>query len=98
MARRGDQELANHTMHHRGAIGDEEMEAEIGEAAKAIWTLQPGKSKLMAQNLGGGTVWETTRTLRYYLEKYHLFDASAGSLGMDDVYGNRAAAFRQMLE
>ena len=88
-ARQGDQEFANHSLHHRGAIGDEDTEAEIGDAAKAIWQLFPGKSKLMALNLGGGTRWETTRTLRYYLDKYHLFDASGSSTGMDDTYGNR---------
>jgi hypothetical protein len=74
------------------------MEREIGEAAQAIWRLAPGRSKLMALNLGGGTRWETTRTLRYYLDKYHQFDASAGSLGMDDAYGKRVENFRQMLE
>lgn len=96
-ARQGDQELANHTAHHRGAVGDDDMEAEIGDAAQALWKLTPGKSRLMALNLGGGTRWETSRPLRYYLDKYHLFDTS-GSLGMDDVYGNRVAALRQHLE
>lgn len=94
VARQGDQEFANHSAHHRGAAGDADMESEIGEAAEAIWELTPGRSKLMALNLGGGTQWETTRALRYYLEKYHQFDTS-GSLGMDDVYGNRVAAFRE---
>ena len=98
VAGRGDQEFANHSAHHRGAGGDEEMEAEIGEAARTIWKLFPEKSKLTALNLGGGTTWETTRTLRYYLDKYHHFDASQNSLGMDDVYGGRVAAFRKMLE
>jgi len=98
VAQQGDQELANHTAHHRGAVGDEDMENEIAEAAQTIWRLTPGKSQLLALNLGGGTYWETTRTLRYYLEKYHLFDASSGSLGMDDVYGNRVEAFREHLE
>ena len=97
-ARRGDQEFANHTMHHRGARDDESMEYEIGEASAAIWRLFPGKSKLAALNLGGGTQWETTKTLRYYLDKYHLFDASANSTGMDDTYGNRVATFRRLLE
>lgn len=97
-ARRGDQEFANHTLHHRGAPDDESMEHEIGEASKAIWRLFPDKSKLLALNLGGGTRWETTRTLRYYLDKYHLFDASTNSTGMDDTYGNRVATFRRMLE
>lgn len=97
-ARQGDQEFANHSLHHRGAIGDEDAEAEIGDAAKAIWELFPGKSKLMALNLGGGTTWETTRPLRYYLDKYHLFDASGSSTGMDDTYGNRVEGFRRMLQ
>jgi hypothetical protein len=98
VARRGDQEFANHTLHHSGARSDEEMERQVGEASNVIWELLPGKSKLIALNLGGGTQWETTRTLRYYLDKYYLFDASSGSLGMDDVYGNRVAAFRQHLK
>jgi len=97
-ARQGDHELANHSAHHRGAIADEDMEAEIGEAAQAIWKLTPGRSKLMALNLGGGTRWETTRTLRYYLDKYHQFDASQNSTGMDDSYGNRVANFHRILE
>ncbi len=97
VAKLGDQEFANHSAHHRGAIGDAEMEAEIGGAAEAIWQLFPGKSKLTALNLGGGTTWETTRTLGYYLDKYHQFDASQNSLGMDDSYGNRVEAFGRML-
>ncbi len=74
------------------------MEYEIGEAAKAIWKLFPKKSKLAALNLGGGTQWVTTKPLRYYLDKYHLFDASSNSTGMDDVYGNRVGTYRRMLE
>ena len=98
VAKRGDQEFANHTAQHRGAKNDAEMESEIGDACKAIWELFPEKSKLIALNLGGGTYWETSRTLLYYLDKYHLFDASSGSLGMDDVYGNRVEAFREHIE
>ena len=97
VARAGDQEFANHSARHRGATGDADMEAEIGAAAQAIWNLTPGRSKLLALNLGGGTQWETTRTLRYYLDKYCLFETS-GSLGMDDVYGRRVAAFREHVE
>jgi hypothetical protein len=97
VARSGDHELANHSAHHRGATGDADMEAEIGEAAQAIWKMTPGRSRLMALNLGGGTQWETTRTLRYYLNKYHQFE-SGGSLGMDDAYGQRVAAFREHVE
>jgi hypothetical protein len=96
---RGDQELANHSAHHRGATGDVEMESEIGTAAQAIWAMMPpGGSRLTALNLGGGTRWETSRPLRYYLEKFHHFDASSGSLGMDDVYGGRVEAFQKKLE
>lgn len=98
MAEQGAHELANHSAHHRGASGDEDMDAEIGRAAEAIWTMRPGKSKLTALNLGGGTRWTTTHTLRHYLVKYHQFDASSGSLGMDDSYGKRVEAFRQMLD
>ncbi len=97
VARRGDQEFGNHTARHRGASSDEEMECEIGDATKVIWELFPDKSKLVALNLGGGTQWTTTKTLRYYLDRYHLFEVS-GSLGMDDVHGNRVAVFRQHLE
>jgi peptidoglycan/xylan/chitin deacetylase (PgdA/CDA1 family) len=98
LMKQGDMELANHSAHHRGAKGDDDMEREIGGAAEAIWKLTPGRSKLMALNLGGGTSWETTRTLRHYLDKYHQFDASGGSLGMDDTYGGRVEAFRKALE
>ncbi len=98
VAKRGRHEFANHTMHHRGAKNDEQMEREVGDAAKAIWRLFPQKSKLAALNLGGGTQWVTTRTLQYYLDKYHLFDASSNSTGMDDVYGKRVATFRRLLE
>lgn len=95
--KQGDMELANHSAHHRGARSDAEMELEIGSAAEAIWKLTPGRSKLMALNLGGGTRWETSHTLRHYLDKYHQFDASSGSLGMDDSYGGRVEAFRKAL-
>ncbi|MBI2479384.1 MAG: polysaccharide deacetylase family protein, partial [Planctomycetia bacterium] len=67
VARTGEHELANHSAHHRGGLGDEDMESEVREAAQAIWEMTPGKSKLTALNLGGGTRWETTHTLRYYL-------------------------------
>ncbi len=98
VAQTGAHEFANHTAHHRGASGDEDMEAEIGDAARAIWNMTPGRSRLTALNLGGGTQWTTSHTLRYYLDKYHQFDASSGSLGMDDAYGNRVDAFRGHLE
>jgi hypothetical protein len=98
VAQGGRHELANHTLDHQGARNDEEMDYQIGAAAQAIWALSPDKSKLIALNLGGGTWWTTTRTLRFYLDKYHLFDAASGSTGMDDVYGDRVPRFRQRLE
>ncbi|MDZ4288716.1 MAG: polysaccharide deacetylase family protein [Prosthecobacter sp.] len=98
LSKQGDHELANHSAHHRGALGDADMEAEIGEAARAIWKLTPNRSKLMALNLGGGTLWETTHTLRHYLDTYQQFDASENSTGMDDSYGNRVENFRRILQ
>jgi len=92
-----DQEFANHTLHHRGATKEEEMEREVGDASEYIWSLFPHRSRLLALNLGGGTFWVTAKPFRHYLDKYHLFYVS-GSLGMDDVYGDRVAAFRSHLE
>lgn len=97
VAKRGDQEFANHTMHHRGAMGDEEVEREVGEVAQYIWSLFPQRSKLLALNRGGGTTWVMEKPFRYYLDKYHLF-VVGGSLGMDDVYGDRVPTFRRHLE
>gem|GEM_PF-672491 len=91
-----DHEFGNHTLSHRGAASEDKMEHEIGDVARYIWSLFPHRSKLLALNLGGGTVWVTMKPLRYYLDKYHLFNVS-GSLGMDDVYGNRIAAFERHL-
>ncbi len=51
LAARGDHELANHTAHHRGANGDEEMDAEIGLAAGIIREVAPHQGRLMALNL-----------------------------------------------
>ena len=93
LAERRDHELANHTARHRGAESDEEMEAEIRLAADIIREVAPHQGRLMALNLGGGTMWTTTRTLRHYLQANDHFEIS-GSLGMDDVYGARVEAFR----
>jgi peptidoglycan/xylan/chitin deacetylase (PgdA/CDA1 family) len=97
LAERRDHELANHTAHHRGASDDEDMDAEIRLAAGIIREVAPHQGRLLALNLGGGTTWTTTRTLRHYLEKHDHFEIS-GSLGMDDVYGGRVEAFRKHLE
>ncbi len=96
-ARGGRHEFGNHTSHHRGAASDEEMDREIGEAARAIWRLFPHRSKLLSLNLGGGTWWRTRRPLRYYLQRYPSFVVT-GSLGMDDAYGDRVAVFRRHLQ
>ncbi len=96
VAREGDQEFADHTLHHHGASSDDEAEREIGEVARYIRHLFPGRSTLLALNLGGGTKWATAKPFRYFLDKYHLFYIS-GSLGMDDVYGDRVEAFRRHL-
>jgi peptidoglycan/xylan/chitin deacetylase (PgdA/CDA1 family) len=96
LAGRRDHELANHTAHHRGAKDDEDMDAEIRLAAEIIREVAPHQGRLMALNLGGGTTWTTTRTLRHYLDQHRQFEIS-GSLGMDDVYGGRVEAFRKHL-
>lgn len=54
LAVEGYHELANHSFRHRGAKNDDEAEAEVGEASKAIWALQPGKSRLLAYCSAGG--------------------------------------------
>ena len=95
-ARRAEHEFANHTLSHRGATTDEEVEREIGQVSEYIWRLFPERSRLVALNCGGGTVWVTRKPFRHYLDKYHLFNVS-GSLGMDDVYGNRIDALERHL-
>jgi hypothetical protein len=95
-AKLDDQEFGNHTLSHRGATSDEEMEREIGEVSQYIWSLFPHRRRLHALNLGGGTVWVTANPFRYYLDKYHMFHVS-GSLGMDKAYGDRVTALQRHL-
>ena len=97
LAAAGRHEFANHTMHHRGATSDIELKREIGDASEYIWGLFPRRSRLVAMNIGGGTIITTVNPLQYFLDKYHVFPVW-GSLGMDDVYGDRAAAFRRHLK
>jgi len=97
LAGRRAHELANHTARHRGSTSDEEMEAEISLAAGIIRQVAPHQGRLLALNLGGGTTWTTTQTLRRYLEKHDHFEIG-GSLGMDDVYGGRVEALRKHLD
>jgi peptidoglycan/xylan/chitin deacetylase (PgdA/CDA1 family) len=95
-ARSDEHEFANHTMMHRGASSEEEIEREVGQAAEYICGLFPQRSRLVALNRGGGTTWITRKPFSYYLENYHLFNVT-GSLGMDDVYGKRIAALERHL-
>ncbi|MGD9497684.1 MAG: polysaccharide deacetylase family protein [Armatimonadota bacterium] len=95
-AAEGDQEFANHSMHHRGASSDEEADREIGDASRHIWELFPGRSRLLAWSEGGGTTWTHTRPLREILDRYHLFDAyGQPGISMADSYGERVEAYRQ---
>ena len=95
-ARTGRHEFANHTLHHRGADSEEAIEREIGKVSEYIRAIFPQRSKLLAFNRGGGTSWTTRKPFVYHLRKYHLFHVT-GSLGMDDVYGNRITALSQHL-
>lgn len=97
VAQKGRHEFANHTMRHRGAASDSELEREIGNASEYIWSLAPDESRLIALNIGGATTITTSHPLQYFLDQYHVFPVW-GSLGMDDVYRQRTTAFRRHLE
>lgn len=96
LARGGKHELGNHTLHHRGATNEAEIELELGEVSAYLWELLPDKSRLLAFNRGGGTMWTTTKPFSQSMKKFSLFHVD-GSLGMDDVYGSRADALRTHL-
>lgn len=67
-------ELANHTMHHRGAKDYEEADYEIGECSRYIWKLYPNKSKLLPWLGGGNTTWNITiGQVLELMDKYFLF-------------------------
>jgi len=55
----GNQELANHTMHHHGANSYNDIVSEVGDAAKIIWKIRGDKDfgSFIAFNKGGGTSW-----------------------------------------
>ena len=104
VAKAGDQEVGNHTMHHKGAKSDDEVEYEIGECARIIWGMFPNKSKLVNFSRGGGTTWTHTKPFRYWLDKYHLermyfdrFCPKSNGISMADSYGDRVAAFKKVL-
>ncbi len=97
----GGHELGNHTMHHRGAQSDEEAEREIGECSRYIWSLFPGKSKLLAFRSGGGTTWNIRRPWSYYHDKWHLIQArNSASIGSvpEKVALSDIEAFKQRAE
>jgi hypothetical protein len=78
--------LGNHTMNHRGALTVEEADYEIGEAARTIWRIQPGASKLLVfasgggKKLWGGKEWEQADpAYRQLVQKYHLIDLYDGN-------------------
>ncbi len=94
-ARQGDQEFANHTMHHYGATNDEETEREIGEATAYIRQLFP-QAGLICFSPGGGTIWTHSRPLRYFLDKYRLIIPRPQlALSMTE---NSAPDFQMLLE
>lgn len=95
-ARTDKHEFANHTLHHNGANSEKEIEQEVGQVSEYIWTLFPQRSRLLAFNRGGSTTWVTKKPFGHYLRKYDLFPVM-GSLGMDDVYGNRIDALERHL-
>lgn len=77
--------LGNHTMNHRGALTVEDADYEIGEAARTIWRVQPGASKLLVfasgggRKLWGGKEWEQADpAYRQLVQKYHLIDLYDG--------------------
>ncbi len=94
-AAQGDQEFANHTLHHSGARSDEEVDRELSETSQHIWDLFPGKSKLLSLSEGGGTVWTYSKRFREFMDKYHLFPAyGRASISMSN---DRVADYRESL-
>jgi hypothetical protein len=78
--------LGNHTMNHRGAQTVEDADYEIGEAARTIWRVQPGASRLLVfasgggKKLWGGKEWEQADPpYRQLVQKYSLIDLYDGN-------------------
>ena len=90
-------ELANHTMHHRGAKDYEEAEYEIGECSRHIWKIQPRRSKLLLFQRGGGTTWGITEEeMEELMSKYFLFRRpSMGSMRDDSGTGFKMPSYPQ---
>ena len=79
-------ELANHTMHHKGAKDYEEAEYEIGECSRHIWNIQQHRSKLLLFQRGGGTTWGITEEeMEEIMSKYLLFERPSMGSMRDDI-------------
>ncbi len=80
----GCQELANHTMHHRGAKNENEAHIEIGEPSRIIWKAR-GESEngsLIAFNKGGGTGWNISKErIAEILKQYNNIDRLNNYIG-----------------
>ncbi len=75
IAANGGQELANHTMSHKGGSSNNEIDYEIGEASRIIWRTrnEPDFGSLIAFNRGGGTSWDK-EVLSQTINKYYNID------------------------
>jgi len=79
-------ELANHTMHHRGAKDYEEAEYEISECSRHIWDIQRHRSKLLPFQRGGGTTWGVTEEeIEAIMHKYFLYERPSMGSMRDDI-------------
>jgi hypothetical protein len=90
-------ELANHTMHHKGAKDYEEADYEIGECSRHIWKIQRRKSKLLPFQRGGGTTWGVTEEqIEEIMSRYFLFvRPSMGSMRDDIGTGFKMPSYPQ---
>jgi hypothetical protein len=90
-------ELANHTMHHKGAKDYEEAEYEIGECSRHIWRVQQRRSKLLPFQRGGATTWGITEEeMEEIMSRCFLFERpSMGSMRDDIGTGFRMPSYPQ---
>lgn len=74
-----NQELANHTMTHEGALSYGQAEYEIGECAKTVWaTRDPDDSRLLAFASGGATTWTISKAeMQELKDRYHSISRSS---------------------
>lgn len=78
----GKQELANHTMTHKGATDNDKAMYEIGEPSRIIWRVRGDKEygSLIAFNRGGGTSWDNV-DLKNILAKFKNIDRVTTKIG-----------------